>query len=183
MVLTGSADQSLKVWDIARNTYRQTTNLRHSFTTYCLDVGSNSFTVMSGHMDSGLRFWDMRAGDRTANISGLHEGGITSVQFHPTNAMQVLTNGKDSCLKLVDVRTCTALQTFAHDQFRTAFQYSSTSFSPNGMNELGSVLVFAHRDPNNRAFVCMQVHLRYPDRAHPARFLTGKLQMDNLRRR
>jgi autophagy-related protein 16 len=106
-------------------------------------------------MDGGLRFWDMRTGDRTADISGLHEGGITSVQFHPTNAMQVLTNGKDSCLKLVDVRTCTALQTFAHDQFRTAFQYSSASFSPDGTNELGSVVVvFARRDSNNRAFVC-----------------------------
>ena len=33
-----------------------------------------------------------------------------------------------------------------------------------------------------RAFVCMQIHLRYPDRARPARFLSGELQMDNLRR-
>jgi WD40 repeat protein len=49
-------------------------------------------------MDGGLRFWVMRAGDRTADISKLHEGGITSVQFHPTNAMQVLTNGTCFCV-------------------------------------------------------------------------------------
>jgi hypothetical protein len=135
-------------------------------------------------MDGDLRFWDMRTGDRTADISGLHEGGITSVQFHPTNAMQVLTNGKDSCLKLVDVRTCTALQTFAHDQFRTAFQYSSASFSPDGTNELGSVVVVFARPILITVLLCvlMQVLLRHPDRARPARFLYGELQMDNLRR-
>ena len=133
-VLTGSADRSLKIWDISRNTYRQTTTLHHGSTAHCVDVGSDSFTAMSGHMDGGLRFWDMRTGDRAADISGLHDGGITSVQFHPTNVMQVLTNGKDSCLKVVDVRTCTALQTLTHDQFRTAFQYSSASFSPDGTN-------------------------------------------------
>ena len=85
----GTRSQDHKVWDITRNTYRQT---------YCLDVGSDSFTAMSGHMDGGLRFWVMRAGDRTADISKLHEGGITSVQFHPTNAMQVLTNGTCFCV-------------------------------------------------------------------------------------
>jgi hypothetical protein len=46
--------------------------------------------------------------------------------------MQVLTNGKDSCLKVVDIRTCTALQTLVHDGFRTGFQYSGASFSPDG---------------------------------------------------
>ena len=131
-ILTGSADRSLKVWDITRSTYRQTTTLRHSSTTYCLDVGTDSFTAVSGHMDGGLRFWDLRTVERTADISGLHENGITSVQFHPTNALQVLTNGKDSCVKVVDVRTCTALQTLQHENFRTAFQWSNASFSPDG---------------------------------------------------
>jgi autophagy-related protein 16 len=101
-------------------------------------------------MDGGLRFWDMRTGDRSADISGLHEGGITTVQFHPTNAMQVLTNGKDSCLKVVDVRTCTALQTLVHDDFRTTFQFSGASFSPNGEN-----VILEH---SSIGVVCLPVH-------------------------
>jgi autophagy-related protein 16 len=131
-ILSGSADRSMKVWDITRSTYRQTTTLRHSSTTYCLDVGNDTFTAVSGHMDGGLRFWDLRTGDRTGDISGLHEHGITSVQFHPTNALQVLTNGKDSSVKVTDVRTCTALQTLRHEAFQTGFQWSTASFSPDG---------------------------------------------------
>jgi autophagy-related protein 16 len=69
-VITGSADRSLKVWDISQKTYRQTTTLRHSSTSNCVDVGSDSFTAVSGHLDGGLRFWDLRTGERTADVSG-----------------------------------------------------------------------------------------------------------------
>jgi autophagy-related protein 16-1 len=69
-VITGSADRSLKVWDISRKTYRQTTTLRHSSTSNCVDVGSDPHVAASGHMDGGLRFWDLRTGDRTADIVG-----------------------------------------------------------------------------------------------------------------
>lgn len=69
-VVTGSADRSLKVWDISRKTYRQTTTLRHSSTSTCVDVASDGVNAVSGHMDGGLRFWDLRSGERTADISG-----------------------------------------------------------------------------------------------------------------
>jgi autophagy-related protein 16 len=68
-VITGSADRSLKVWDISLKTYRQTTTLRHSSTASCVDVGIDSFAAVSGHLDGGLRFWDVRTGERTADIS------------------------------------------------------------------------------------------------------------------
>jgi autophagy-related protein 16 len=131
-VLTGSADRSMKVWDIHRSTYRQTTTLRHSSTAYSVDIGSDAFTAVSGHMDGGIRFWDVRTGERTADIADLHDGGITSVQFHPTIGMQVLTNGKDSCLKVIDIRTCMALYTLSHPEFRTGYSWSAAAFSPDG---------------------------------------------------
>ena len=68
-VISGSADRSLKVWDISRQTYRQTNTLRHSSTSNCVDVGIDGFTAVSGHLDGGLRFWDIRTGERTADIS------------------------------------------------------------------------------------------------------------------
>jgi WD40 repeat protein len=70
-VITGSADRSLKVWDIARKTYRQTVTLRHSSTANCVDVESE--TAVTGHHDGGLRFWDLKSGDRTENISGTRD--------------------------------------------------------------------------------------------------------------
>jgi WD40 repeat protein len=70
MVITGSADRSLKVWDISRKTYRQGVMLRHSSTSTCVDVASDGQNVVSGHMDGGIRFWDLRSGERTVDASG-----------------------------------------------------------------------------------------------------------------
>jgi autophagy-related protein 16-1 len=69
-VISGSADRSLKVWDIRATTYRQNVTLRHSSTCFCLDVASNGVDVVSGHHDGGLRFWDVRSGERTMDITG-----------------------------------------------------------------------------------------------------------------
>lgn len=132
-IITGSADRSLKVWDITRSTYRQTTTLRHSSTSNSVDVSSDAMTSVSGHMDGGIRFWDVRSGERTLDIQSLHQGGVTSVQFSPNNSTQILTNGRDSTLKLVDMRTCATLQVFQHPEFRTLLNYASCSLSPDGM--------------------------------------------------
>lgn len=95
-VITGSADRSLKVWDISRKTYRQTTTLRHSSTSTCVDVASDAVNAVSGHMDGGLRFWDLKSGERTADISGTKNdagtngkqlSGSVSARFH-SNALR-----------------------------------------------------------------------------------------------
>jgi len=131
-VITGSADRSIKVWDISRSTYKQTTTFRHSSTSNCMDVSLDSLTVFSGHMDGGIRLWDVRSGKRVLDVLSMHEGGVTSVQCHPMNGNQILTNGRDSVLRVVDVRTCTAVQSLGHEDFRTAFNYSSCGISPDG---------------------------------------------------
>jgi autophagy-related protein 16 len=132
-VLTGSADRSMKIWDISRNVYRQTVTFRHSSTSNCLDVSSDSLTAVSGHMDGGLRFWDVRSGDRSAEMAGIHEGGVTSVQFNPADNTKLLTNGRDGTLKLNDVRTCTTIQTFSDPDFRTMSNHVSSALSPDGV--------------------------------------------------
>uniref|UniRef100_A0A6U6G463 Uncharacterized protein n=1 Tax=Odontella aurita TaxID=265563 RepID=A0A6U6G463_9STRA len=131
-IITGSADRSLKVWDVSRSTYRQTTTMRHSSTSNCIDVSSDALTSVSGHMDGGIRFWDVRTGERAADIQSIHQGGVTSVQFSPSNSTQVLTNGRDSTLRLIDMRTCETLQSFQHLEFRTLLNYASSSLSPDG---------------------------------------------------
>lgn len=69
-IVTASADRSLKVWDISRTTYKQLVTLRHGSSCNCVDVGSNSFSAVSGHHDGGLRCWDLRTGDRTTECKG-----------------------------------------------------------------------------------------------------------------
>ena len=63
---------------------------------------------------------------------GLHESGVTSVRFNPSNSTQVLTNSLDSTLKIVDLRTGTAIHKFWHAEFTTSHGWSSSCFSPDG---------------------------------------------------
>ena len=77
--------------------------------------------------------WDIRTGDRIADVvQGLHEGGVTCVQYDPSNAAHVLTNGRDHSLNLIDLRTSGVVSTFRHPAFRTTHSWSACAMSPNG---------------------------------------------------
>ena len=133
-LVTGSADRSLRIWDISRHIYTQTRTFRHSSSSNCIDV-SGETNIVSGHLDGGVRFWDTRTGgDRVVlDIPSLHEGGVTSVQFKLGSSYEILTNGRDSTLKLIDARTGTVIQTYSDPGFRTVTNQAACSFSPNGM--------------------------------------------------
>jgi autophagy-related protein 16 len=164
-IVTASSDRQIKVWDVSKQTYRQTTNLHLNSTANSIDVGIDSYTVVSGHIDGGLRFWDIRTGQRNAEIerksenvsrsvnkpiimtqltsflkkflfpslcAEMHESAITSVQFHPLDSTKVLTNGMDSKLKIIDIRAGKPIQDFHHNDFQTSYNWSSSSFSPDG---------------------------------------------------
>ena len=149
-VVTGSADRSIRIWDISRHIYTQTTTLRHSSTTNCVDVCVEAQPVVTGHLDGGVRFWDVRSGDRVLDIAALHEGGVTSVQWKPGSSHQVLTCGRDSTLKIIDVRTESVLKTFQNSALRISSNNARCSFSPDaagkyvacGGGDNGDVFVF-----------------------------------------
>jgi len=132
-VVTASKDRQLKVWDISKETYRQTTNFVLNSTANSVDVAKDSFTLASGHTNGSLRFWDVRTGERNAEIENVHKSAITSVQFHPMDGSKVLTNGIDSLVKIFDVRTCKVIHQFSHKDFQTSYSWSSSVFSPDGM--------------------------------------------------
>ena len=132
-VLTASADRSMKVWDISRHTYRQTVTLRHSSTSNSLDMSYDGVTAVSGHHDGGVRFWDVRSGERTGEVTDLHTGGVSSVNFNPNNNAEILTLGSDSTLKLVDVRKAgQELQSFRYADFKNNLSYAACAISPDG---------------------------------------------------
>lgn len=67
-ILSASADRRLKVWDISKQTYRQIKSIRLNSTANAIDVGFDSYTVVTGHVDGGIGLWDIRTGQRTAEI-------------------------------------------------------------------------------------------------------------------
>jgi autophagy-related protein 16 len=131
-IITASADRSIRIWNIERHVYTQTTTFRHSSTSNCCDVSYETHTVVSGHLDGGLRIWDARTGDRILDVPSLHDGGVTCVHWKPGNSNEILTNGRDSTLKVIDTRTSNTMNTFHDPGFRTLTNHASCAFSPNG---------------------------------------------------
>jgi len=131
-IVTASKDRQIKVWDISKQTYRQTTNIVLNSTANSVDVANDTYTMVSGHTNGSLRFWDIRTGEKNAEIENVHRSAITSVQFHPKDCSKVLTNSMDSLIKIVDIRTCKAIREFSHADFQTSYSWSSSVFSPDG---------------------------------------------------
>lgn len=91
----------------------------------------NSITLYSSA--AGVRFWDIRTSERTADITDLHYNGVTSVRFNPTNNAEVLTTGRDSVVRLIDVRKAgEELQSFSHTNFKIDLSYAACAISPDG---------------------------------------------------
>jgi len=132
-IITASADRRMKVWDISKQTYRQTSTMHLHSTANSIDVGIDSSTVVSGHVDGSIQLWDARSGKQSSEIGKMHESAITSVRFHPMDSTKVLTNGMDSSLKIIDLRNCKPTHVFNHKDFQTSYSWSSSSFSPDGL--------------------------------------------------
>ena len=159
-IVTGSADRSIRIWDISRHIYTQTVTFRHSSTSNCCDVAMmDTQPVITGHLDGGVRFWDVRSGSEVLDIPSLHEGGVTSVQWKPGSNHYILTCGRDSTLKIIDGRNCSSsntanssgvVKTFSNRALRIMSNYARCSYSPDpegkyvacGGGDTGDLFVF-----------------------------------------
>ncbi|KAL7448022.1 hypothetical protein ACHAWC_000288, partial [Mediolabrus comicus] len=112
--------------------------------------------VITGHLDGGVRFWDVRSGSsgsgdkEVLDIPSLHEGGVTSVQWKPGSSHYILTCGRDSTLKIIDGRNCSIVKTFSNRALRIMSNNARCSYSPDpegryvacGGGDTGDLFVF-----------------------------------------
>ncbi|CAM9956041.1 unnamed protein product [Ectocarpus fasciculatus] len=137
-LVTGSQDCSIKVWDLHRGQWNAvTTAMRATSKCNAVDVShswkdskGNNAVVVSGHMDGSVRLWDMRSGSCAHQLKGLHTDHVTSVRFAPGRGNLLLTNSKDSSLKVVDARMYQMVACLTHPKFRTTSSFSRACFSP-----------------------------------------------------
>uniref|UniRef100_A0A671P9Z1 Autophagy-related protein 16-2-like n=4 Tax=Sinocyclocheilus anshuiensis TaxID=1608454 RepID=A0A671P9Z1_9TELE len=96
-VVTGSADRTVKIWDLQRAACIQTIEVL----SFCSDVVCSEYLIISSHYDRKIRFWDSRAGTCTQEVP--LQGRVTSLDLCP-NHRQLLSCSRDDILQLVDLR-------------------------------------------------------------------------------
>lgn len=125
-VVTGSHDRTLKIWDLHTRTTSKTIFAGSS----CNDlVTLHASSIISGHFDKKLRFWDPRC-DQTLNEISL-QGRITSLALAPDRASLLVCTREDT-LKCIDLRMNQVIYTLCAENFKVAFDYSRAVFSPDG---------------------------------------------------
>ena len=123
LALSGSLDNSLKLWEVA------TGRELRSFNGHTNYVNSVAFSpdgrfALSGSEDTTLKLWDVATGKELRTFNG-HTSYIHSVAFSPDGRL-ALSGGLDGMLKWWDVATGNELSSF------TLGTIQSVAFSPDG---------------------------------------------------
>jgi autophagy-related protein 16 len=72
--------------------------------------------LATAHFDGHVRLWALPKGELLHDLSELHSQQTTSVDFSADNKY-LLTNCKDSTLKLVDLRDFSVVREFSHAKY------------------------------------------------------------------
>lgn len=153
-VVSCAADRTIKVWGLDRGFCVSTLMCHSTCNSVALTLDGN--TIVSGHFDGTLRFWDLRSGRQAHEVAGLHSQPITSVAAGLSGGL-VLTCGKDNLLRAVDVRSFEVRATLsAPNRFVVGGAWCTACLSPNEAlasagSADGSVFVW---DVAMRAVVC-----------------------------
>ncbi|CAB1349339.1 unnamed protein product [Coregonus sp. 'balchen'] len=124
-VVTGSADRTVKIWDLHRAACIQTIEVL----SYCSDVVCSDHVIISGHYDRKIRFWDSRAASCTQEVP--LQGKVTSLDIS-TDHRQLLSCSRDESLQVVDLRMNNSRVCFRAEGFKCGCDSTKAIFSPDG---------------------------------------------------
>ncbi len=130
-ILSGSWDNTLKLWDVATNR-KLLTFAEHTSWVHSIAFSPDGSTALSGSADKTIILWDVTT-SRVLRIFTGHTAPILSVAFSPDGST-ALSGSQDKKLKLWEVATGKLLRTFTgHSEMVT-----SATFSPDGRAALSS---------------------------------------------
>lgn len=105
---TGSADRTIKIWDLASNKLKLSLT-GHISTVRGLVVSPRHPYLFSVGEDKTVKCWDLEYNKVTRHYHG-HLSAIYSVDIHPTVDV-VVTAGRDSTARVWDIRTKSCVHT------------------------------------------------------------------------
>lgn len=125
-------DRCIKIFDMTSGKCSRTLACPSACTSVAFTADGRS--VVSGHQDSGVRLWDVRAGAMSREVKGIHRAAVTSVLVAPqgTGSFRMLSMSRDNTLKMIDGRTFMESVTLKESKFRVGWNYAAACFSPDG---------------------------------------------------
>lgn len=100
MVVSGSDDGSIKLWDARKKFAVQTFESGFQVTAVCFNDTSEQ--IISGGIDNDIKIWDIRKNEVVVELKG-HTDTVTGLTLSPDGAY-VLSNSMDNTLRIWDVR-------------------------------------------------------------------------------
>ncbi|MFZ6034064.1 MAG: PQQ-binding-like beta-propeller repeat protein [Melioribacter sp.] len=122
MVVSGSYDNTVKVWDSSTGSLLWTGN--HSGYVYSVAFSPDGSKVVSGSRDNTVKVWDSSTGSLL--WTGNHSHSVYSVAFSPDGS-KVVSGSGDNTVKVWDSSTGSLLWTGNHSH-----SVYSVAFSPDG---------------------------------------------------
>jgi hypothetical protein len=128
-VLTGSWDNTARLWDAATGT-AVATLAGHTGFVAAVAFSPDGTRVLTGSEDNTARLWDAATGTAVATLAG-HTASVRAVAFSP-DGTRVLTGSEDKTARLWDAATGRAVATLAGHMERVW----AVAFSPDGTRVL-----------------------------------------------
>ncbi|XP_063349848.1 protein Atg16l2 isoform X2 [Pelmatolapia mariae] len=123
-VVTGSADGTIRLWDLRRAACLQSRNVAK----YCSDLVCSENCIISGHYDGQIRVWDSRVASCVQVFPA--QGKVTSLDLS-SDHRQLLSCCRDDCLQLFDLRRWSNERvTFRADGFKCGSDSTKAVISP-----------------------------------------------------
>lgn len=124
-VLSGSQDNTLKLWDVSSGSEIRTFH-GHSDVITTVQFSRDGRYALSGSHDYNLLLWDISTGEKIRTFTG-HTDGINVVTFS-SDGRYALSGSDDGTLRLWDIERGVEIRKFEGHSYWT----SSAAFSPDG---------------------------------------------------
>ncbi|KAL5484535.1 hypothetical protein EMCRGX_G021053 [Ephydatia muelleri] len=127
-MVTGSHDRTLKIWDLSQKSCIRTLFAGSSCNDIIAGKGMGT-SIISGHLDKRIRFWDARGNAAASEIA--LPGKVTSFDHNPDRQL-LLCCSRDDTLRLIELRQNSIMSTFSTSGFKVSEDWSRACFSPDG---------------------------------------------------